>query len=79
MAKKIKFNYLTNDLHKLLLEIKASKLDTGYGDLIDFTIKTRKYHPGDKKYLQLVRNNWVKHLKSQRNKKRIYKIFLENE
>jgi hypothetical protein len=79
MAKNIKWHYLTDELHKLLLTIKSEMNIDGYDDLIDFTIKTRKYHPADQIWLQAVRRKWINHLKEKKNKERIYKIYLEDD
>jgi hypothetical protein len=79
MGKNIKFYYLTDELHKLLLTIKATLDTTGYDDLVDHTIKTRKYHHKDQVWLMCVRRKWVNHLKAKQEKKRIYKIYLQDD
>lgn len=80
MSKKnIKFHYLTDELYKLLLEIREKMDTTGYDQLVDFTIKTRKYHHADQVWLQVVRRKWIDHLKAKKQKERIYKIYLQDD
>lgn len=60
--KKIKFFKLTTESRELLLKIKGSGLVFPYQSLVEFTLSSGHYHHKDRKWLNELRECYIRYI-----------------